>query len=278
MQIVFGLVFVVICVIGGYLFAHGNLAVLYQPAELIIIGGAALGSLFISTPRSTIKQMGKAIAGGIKRKSSAPQYLNLLKVLFDLATLVRKEGILALENHVENTDSSPILSNLSKHKDLLDYMCDSLRLVLIGIEFEELSGMLEVDLETREEEAEEPGTALSTVADALPGLGIVAAVLGIIITMGSIGGDTAEVGKHVAAALVGTFLGVLLSYGFVGPLAHVVKSEMMHGLVLMRIAKIGIIGLSMGANPLMVCESARRAIPETDRPTFKLMEDTVRGK
>jgi len=204
--------------------------------------------------------------------------MDLLRVLFDLATLSRSNGILAMEKHVESSEESDILSSISTRHELIEFLCDSLRLVVLGISPMELTNMLDADLEVREEEAHEPGAALANVADALPGLGIVAAVLGIIITMGSIGGDSAAVGMHVAAALVGTFLGVLLSYGFVGPLANVVKGEGQRGLILMKVARTGVLSLSTGINPMMVCESARRSIPEDDRPGFKEMEETLRGK
>jgi chemotaxis protein MotA len=163
-------------------------------------------------------------------------------------------------------------------KALADFMCDSLRLVLLGIPTEELVVMLDSDIEIREEESHEPHEALSAIADSLPGLGIVAAVLGIIITMGSIGGEASAVGKHVAAALVGTFLGVLLCYGFVGPLARTVKTQLFGEFVLIKVARTGILSLSVGANPIMICEAARRAIPVAERPEFKHMEDTLRGQ
>lgn len=279
MNIIIGLVVVVGCVIGGYLMAHGSLAVLYQPAEFVVIFGAAVGAMIIGTPGHVLKKMAALLGAGFSGKTGGKAvYMELLKVLFELATLSRSNGILAMEKHVESPEESEILGQIHTRHELVEFLCDSLRLVVLGISPYELTGMLDADLEVREEESHEPGTALSTTADALPGLGIVAAVLGIIITMGSIGGDSASVGKHVAAALVGTFLGVLLSYGFVGPLATVVKNESAKELVMMKIARSGILSLATGINPMMVCEAARRSIPEADRPGFKEMEDTLRAK
>jgi chemotaxis protein MotA len=275
MTVIVGFLVVIGCVIGGYLLAHGNLAVLFQPAELIIIGGAAAGSLVISTPVHTMKKIVAALKASVGAKDHNV-HINILHVLYELSSLVRTEGILAMEEHVEKANDSKILQRISNRKDLIEFLCDSLRLVLLGIGTEELSEMLDSDLEVREEVGQEPSAALATVADSLPGLGIVAAVLGIIITMNSIGGDSAMVGKHVAAALVGTFLGVLLAYGFVGPLAHVVKNIGTEELTLMKVARNGVLSLSVGTNPMMVCESARRAMPEFMRPSFKKMEDTLR--
>ena len=279
MNIVAGFVVVIAAVVGGYVLAHGTLAVLFQPAELIIIGGAAAGALVIGTPGHVMKKIGASIKAGVGGKGAGPGgYMDLLKVLFELATLSRSNGILAMEKHVENPDQSDILAKINHKHTLVEFLCDSLRLVVLGISPAELSGMLDSDLEVREEDSQEPADALANTADALPGLGIVAAVLGIIITMNAIGGDSASVGKHVAAALVGTFLGVLLSYGFVGPLARVVRNEGMKDLVLMKVARTGILSLSTGINPMMVCESARRSIPEALRPGFKEMEDTLRNR
>jgi chemotaxis protein MotA len=270
---------VIVCVSGGYFLAHGNFLVLLQPAEFMIIMGAAVGAFIIGTPLPIMKKVARGIATGVTGKGGGHAlYMNLLKVLYEFGSLVRKEGILAMENHVENAANSEILRDINHRVELVDFMRDSLRLVLMGIPTEDLVRMIDTDIEVREEESNEPHEAVAVIADSLPGLGIVAAVLGIIITMNSIGGESATVGKHVAAALVGTFLGVLLSYGFVGPLARVVKNEVHRDLVLMRVARVGILSISLGDNPLIICESARRAIPMAERPEFKLMEDTLRKR
>jgi len=279
MTVLIGILVVFGCVIGGFLVSKGNLLVLLQPAEFMVIGGAAIGALIIGTPMHTIKQIGASIKASFSGKSGGAKiYMELLRVLYSFSSLVRKEGILALEKHIETPEESEVFKSIAYNNNLVAYLCDSLRLVVLGITPEELLEMLDADLETREAESHQPGDALNTTADSLPGLGIVAAVLGIIITMNSIGGEAAMVGKHVAAALVGTFLGVLLCYGLVGPLANVVKYERHIDLMLLKVARSGVISLSLGTNPLMVCEAARRSIPEAYRPEFKVMEDTLRGK
>lgn len=277
MTIFVGIGIVIACVIGGYMMAHGVMGVLFQPAEFVIIVGAAVGGLVIGTPTRTLKVIGASLKNAIKSTSHAQTFLDVLKVIFDLASLVRAEGLLAMEKHVENPTKSEILGRLAHHEDLMNFLVDSLRLVLLGTPIEDMMEMLEAEFEIREHEAEEPGAVVATVADALPGLGIVAAVLGIIITMNSIGGDSASVGKHVAAALVGTFLGVLLAYGFVSPLASAIKHERHHALQLLRVAKAGVVGIARGGNPLMTCESARHDIPTHDRPSFNAMEEFLKG-
>jgi chemotaxis protein MotA len=276
--ILIGLIIVIVSVVGGFLLAKGQLLVLFQPAEFVVICGAAAGAFVIGTPIPIIKKIFRAIGAGVRGKKDHGIHMDLLRVLYELAMLVRKEGILAIEQHVENPQDSQIMKRVLQRKGLADFMCDSLRLVLLGIPTEELVVMLDSDVETRDDESHEPHDALAAIADSLPGLGIVAAVLGIIITMGSIGGDSAAVGKHVAAALVGTFLGVLLCYGFLAPLARVVKTELHGDLVLIKVARTGILSLSVGANPIMICESARRSIPVFERPEFKEMEDTLRAQ
>jgi len=189
--------------------------------------------------------------------------------------------LLSIEQDVNAPESSAVFKKYPKflaNHEAVDFYCDALRQLVNGIDAGAIDLSIETDMETHEKEIKQIPQVFSRIADALPGLGIVAAVLGIIITMGSIGGDTAEVGKHVAAALVGTFLGVLLCYGLVGPLARVVKFEMHHEITLLKVAKIGIVGLSLGSSPMIVCEAARRAIPENDRPEFKEMEDMLRQK
>lgn len=279
MTIIVGALIVLGFVIGGYMMAHGHLLVLFQPAEFLIIGGAAGGAFIISTPIHTIKAIISSLMASITGKGVKRElFMDLLRVLHEFSSLARKAGILSIEKHTEDPANSAIFKKLNGHKLLVGYLCDSLRLVVTGISQSELTDMLDSDMEVREAENHEPGDALATTADSLPGLGIVAAVLGIIITMNSIGGDSAAVGKHVASALVGTFLGVLLCYGFVGPLANVVKGDMHKQLVLLKVARNGVLSLSEGAHPLMVCELARRSIPETLRPSFKEMEEALRAK
>lgn len=279
MAVIIGMIVVMGSVIGGYLIGHGNLAVLFQPGEFLTIGGAALGSLIISTSLHTIKEIIGALKNRLTGKGHGQKFImDVIWVLNQLSSQARREGLLVFEQHAEDPEKSFILQKIIKQHELVGFICDALRLISIGLSTEELTEILNADIETREAENAEPAEAVTTVADALPGLGIVAAVLGIIVTMNSIGGDTATVGKHVASALVGTFLGVLLAYGFVGPIAHVVKQEKAWEIILLKVVRNGMISVSSGLNPFVVCESARRSIPESLRPSFKEMETSLNAK
>ncbi len=221
---IIGIVVVFGCIVAGYLMEHGNMKVLVQPAELIIIGGAALGTVLISNPLHTLKQMFGGIIGVFgSSKFGSVRYVDTLKMMYELLQKARKEGLVALETDIEEPDKSPLISkykDFAKDHHALNFVCDTLRMAVSGgVEVFDLDQMLEADMEVHHHEANEPVAGLSTMADSLPGLGIVAAVLGVVITMGAIGGPPEEIGHKVAAALVGTFLGILLCYGLVGPLA-----------------------------------------------------------
>ncbi len=221
---IIGILVVIGAIMGGYLMEHGNMRVLMQPAELIIIGGAAAGTLLIANPLPVIMRILKGLAGAFgSDKYNKAFYLTTLKMLNDLFARGRKGGLVSLETDVEEPEKSEVFK---KYPDILNnhhalyFICDTLRMAMTGnVSHFELDQMIEIDLEVHHKEVNQPVTALITVADALPGLGIVAAVLGVVITMGALGGPPEEIGHKVAAALVGTFLGILLCYGFFSPLA-----------------------------------------------------------
>jgi chemotaxis protein MotA len=279
---IIGIIVVFGCIVAGYLMEHGNLRVLIQPAELIIIGGAALGTLLISNPLHTIKK----IAGGIGAvfggsKFSKQTYIDALKTMYDLLNRARKDGLMALESDVEEPEKSAVLSKnptFVKNHHLRDFVCDSLRMAITGFDAFDLDQMLDLDMEVHHNEATQPTAALSTVADALPGLGIVAAVLGVVITMGALGGPPEEIGQKVAAALVGTFLGVLLCYGFVGPIAANMTKAAEEEHAFLYVMRVLIISFLKGTAPIMAVEVARRAVPGHVRPTFKELEQACRAK
>ena len=215
---IIGILVVFGAIVGGYLMEHGNLRVLLQPAELLIIGGAAIGTVLVANPLHILKK----IAGGIPgvftgSKFGKQRYLESLKMMYDLLNKARKEGLVALETDIEEPDKSPIFSktaSFAKDHHVRDFVCDTLRMAVTGgIEPFDMDQMMETDMEVHHHSASQPVVALSTMADSLPGLGIVAAVLGVVITMGALGGPPEEIGHKVAAALVGTFLGILLCYG-----------------------------------------------------------------
>jgi chemotaxis protein MotA len=277
-----GLVVVLAAVIGGYLLAHGNLLVLFQPAEFVIIGGAALGGMVAANPLPVTLGIFKGLVSLLKGSPyTKAVYLETLKMLSDLFNHARKNGLARLEQDIEEPAKSPVFSkypSLLKNHHALHFVCDTVRLVVTGgVQTHDLDQLMELDVEVHHHESTQPPTSLATMADSLPGLGIVAAVLGIIITMGAMGGPPEQIGHKVAAALVGTFFGVLLCYGFVGPLAaHMSKladaeSQYYH------VLRVGLAAFAKGLPPLLAVEFARRTIPTHLRPTFREMEAAFRG-
>ncbi|MGA2561595.1 MAG: flagellar motor stator protein MotA [Terracidiphilus sp.] len=279
---IIGIVVVFGAVIGGFLMEHGKMAVLVQPAELIILLGASIGTLLVANPIHVIKGV---IAGllGILRGSpfDKTRYLNTLKMMYQFLNKVRKEGLLSVEMDVEKPKESSIFKNypefLGDHHAMY-FVCDTLRTAITGgVEPFDMDQMMELDMEVHHNEATQPISALTTVADALPGLGIVAAVLGVVITMGALGGPPEAIGEHVAAALVGTFLGILLCYGVTGPLtANMAKTADAHNEYL-HVLRVLLLAFLKGAAPMIAIELGRRAIPAHVRPTFDEMEKTCKG-
>jgi chemotaxis protein MotA len=278
---IIGIVVVFGCVIAGYLMEHGPLKVLMQPAELVIIGGAALGTVLIANPLHILKQIVGGIGGVFTgSKFTKQRYLDSLKMAYELLNKARREGLMTLENDVEAPDKSPILSKYPffvKDHHTCDYFCDTLRMAISGVEAFDLDQLLDLDLEVHHNSASVPIAALSTMADSLPGLGIVAAVLGVVITMGALGGPPEEIGHKVAAALVGTFLGILLCYGLVGPIAASMSKIAEEEGAYLHVLRVVMISFLKGAAPIMAVEFARRAIPGHVRPSFKEVEAMCRG-
>jgi chemotaxis protein MotA len=278
-----GIVIVLGAVIGGFLMEKGNILVLLQPAELLIIAGAALGTLLVANPIHIIKGIAAGLLGVLKgSKLGKDRYLSTLKMMYQFLNKVRKEGLLSVENDVERPEASAIFKNypefLSDHASR-DFVCDTLRMAITGgVEPFDMDQMMELDMEVHHHDATQPISALSTTADALPGLGIVAAVLGVVITMGALGGPQEEIGHKVAAALVGTFLGILLCYGVVGPLAaNMTKSAEDHNGYL-HVLRVLLVAFLKGAAPIIAVEMARRAIPAHLRPSFDEMEKSCKGQ
>ncbi len=283
MFIIIGAVIVLVGVVVGFMMAGGNLVTLIQISEFITIGGAAIGSLLIANPVSSIKR----IIASLTMAISPPHYhkhdyLELLKSFNDLFLVAQRDGLLAIEKHIESPGESEILKQCKRfinNEFQKNFFCDTMKVLLTGgIPPHELEAIIDTEIETYELEVKPIGHAINRVGDALPGLGIVAAVLGIIVTMGSINDGPEVVGHHVAAALVGTFLGVLMSYGFIGPLAanieHVYEGEVR----VLQTIKACIVAYAKGNPPIIAVEIARRTIFSEDRPTFKELENYVRGK
>jgi chemotaxis protein MotA len=278
---IIGIVVVFGCVICGYLMEHGNLKVLIQPAELVTILGAAIGTVLIANPIHILKQIGAgfgAVFGGSQYNKQA--YIDSLKMMYDLLNKARKEGLMALEADVEEPDKSALLAKgpkVFKNHHVRDFVCDSLRMAITGVDAFDLDQMLDLDMEVHHHGATLPPAALNSMADSLPGLGIVAAVLGIVITMGALGGPPEEIGKKVAAALVGTFLGILLCYGLVGPIAANMAKIADEEHAYLYVLRVLLVSFLKGSAPIMAVEVARRAVPGHVRPSFKEVEAACRS-
>lgn len=280
---IIGILVVFGAVIGGYLMEHGNLKVLIQPAELVIIGGAAIGTVLIGNPPHILGKIVKGIAavfGGSKYTTA--RYLETLKMMYELFSRARKDGLAAVEADVENPEQSKVLSaypNIIKDHHVRDFICDTVRTAASGgVDPFDLDTMMETDMDVHHHGMEAPVGALNTMADSLPGLGIVAAVLGVVITMGALGGPPEEIGHKVAAALVGTFLGILLCYGLLGPIAGNMAKAAADEHAYYQVLRVCINAFVKGVSPVLAVELGRRAIPGHVRPGFKDAEAAVRGK
>src|SRR5277367_2828410 len=279
---IIGIVVVFGAVLAGYLMEHGNVKVLMQPAELVIIGGAAIGTVLTANPLHILKNMVGGLGSAFKgSKYNKAKYLETLKMMFELFTRARRDGLMALESDSDNPEQSTIFSKYPKFlKDhhALAFVCDSVRMASSGgIEPFDADQMMENDMDVHHHEATTPIAALSTMADSLPGLGIVAAVLGVVITMGALGGPPEEIGHKVAAALVGTFLGILLCYGLVAPLAANMAKAVDDEGAYLQVLRVFIFSFLKGTAPIMAVEVARRAIPGHVRPSFQEVEKACRG-
>lgn len=269
-------------VLGGYLMHGGSVLVLNQPSEFLIIGGAAIGSLIISTPVRVLRGMVSQLKGFMTPPRKKPAYLDLLAMLYGIFKQIQQGGVMSLEPHVEDPAKSPILSKyprfLANHH-ACDFLTDSLKVMIVGgIASQDLEALMDEDLHVHHEEAAKPASTLMRTADALPGLGIVAAVLGVVITMGSIDGPPAEIGHNVAAALVGTFLGIFLGYGFLQPIAVNMEHMAADDGRYTQCLKAGLLATYKGLPPAIAIEFARRVLPAEFRPSFDETERACKGQ
>jgi chemotaxis protein MotA len=277
MLVIIGFIVVLVSVLGGYMLSHGSIGALWQPYELLIIFGAAVGAFVSANSLDIVKGAGRDAVGLFKGPRYRKQdYIDLLSLLYDIFTKMRKEGQLGMESHIEDPASSSLFSaypRLIAEHHLIDFITDCLRLIVGGsMDPHELEQLLDVELETHHHEALAPALAVQKMADALPGFGIVAAVLGIVITMKSIDGDAAVIGEHIAGALVGTFLGILLSYGFVGPLSAAMEARVSTDGRAFECVKVGLLANLRGYNPMVSVEFARKSLQTTTRPSFTDLE------
>jgi chemotaxis protein MotA len=271
------------CVLGGFAVHGGHLGALWQPAELVIIGGAAVGALIIANPMSVTKKVlggfGAMIKGSAYKKD---HYLALFGVMYDLLSIARKEGMMGLERVIEEPEKQDLFKKrplILKDHHAVEFIQDYVRLIISGdMDQFQLEALMDLEIETHHHAGEEPAQAMNKVSDSMPGFGIVAAVLGIVNTMGSLGGPPEEIGHKVAAALVGTFLGILLAYGFLGPVATGMERIAREETQFFTTMKTCIMGLLHGHPPQVAIEFGRKATPANLRPSFKDLEVQLRGK
>jgi|SRR5579871_1097680 len=277
-----GLLLVFGAVLGGFLLEKGNLYLLMQPAEVFIIVGAAAGIILVANPKTVIVKMLHGVTATFRRPlPSRETYVAHLLMLYELFVYSQRSGgIVGLESDVENPSESRMFSRyrgLFRDSGLLEFICDSLRMLIIGATTpQELDLLMDLDIDVQRRGRQEPVNALSSVADSLPGLGIVAAVLGVVITMEAINGSPESVGQKVAAALVGTFLGILLCYGVVSPLAARLENMSEAHTQFFQVLRIAIVSYARGSAPILAIEYARRSIPVEVRPSFQEMEISIK--
>ena len=277
MIVIAGALIVLCSVIGGFWMAGGNALNLLHVSEFVIIGGAGGGALILMSPRSVLVDLAKRLLATLKGASHTREaYNELFKALYELFMLGRRGGMVALEEHVMNPETSNIFAKyptFQKEKKAMEFLCNGLRPIIDGkIKPDHLKMLLEIELEAMEEERDRPVSVLPKSADAMPGFGIVAAVLGIVITMASISGPVEQIGEHVAAALVGTFLGILLAYGFIAPLATNLEFASAAKLDYTRCIAACVIGFAGGMAPVTAVELGRRGLNSEFRPSADEME------
>ena len=280
MALIIGILVVIGCTLGGYVAMGGKLAVLWQPFELVIIGGAAAGAYVIGNPGPVLKgTMGafkKSMSGSRYNKQS---YLELLSVLYQILRIAKTKGPLALEQHIENPTESALFGefpSFAKDETAMNFLCDYLRMITLGVEDpHEVESLMDEEIETHHHEHSAVASAIQTMADGMPALGIVAAVLGVIKTMGSITEPPEVLGKLIGGALVGTFLGVWMSYGFIAPIANKAKASYDAELKYLQCIKAALLAHMHDSAPAVSVEFARKTLLSTERPTFYEVEQTV---
>ena len=276
-----GIVVVLFSVFGGYVLAGGHLHVVWQPFEILIIFGAAFGGFVVGNPMSTVKMaFKKAIHALLGKAPAKKDYVELLQLMFQLFQIFRKDGPQAVEKHIEEPNSSEIFKAYPaflKNHHAVDFLCDTMKITLSAdLSQYDVDDLLDQDIKVMHEEEHCAQHAVQNVADGLPGLGIVAAVLGIVHTMGYLDQGAATIGEHVGAALIGTFLGVFACYGFIAPIALKMKNDIDSEGRYLSVMKAALVSLQRGAPPLVCVEFARRSIYPNDRPTFEEMDNATK--
>lgn len=282
MFVIVGLLIVFGSIIVGFTMAGGQIGVLIQISEFIVIGGAALGAILMANPPSMVGQMIKSVMGLLKGNPyNKNAYNELLKMLYELFLTARREGVVALEHHAEKPHESDLFKrypSFAGNHHAVEFLADTLKVIITGtVQPFDLAEMMDVDLETHHDAAHKVPKVIANTGDAMPGFGIVAAVLGVVITMGAIGGKPEEIGHHVAAALVGTFLGILLAYGVFAPISAALEGQLASEAQYMNCIRAALLSFARGDAPMTAVEFARRNIAPDVRLSFADLEKAVKG-
>jgi chemotaxis protein MotA len=281
MFVIIGIVVVIGCVLGGFLEEGGNPSTLIIPAELLIIFGAAIGAFIISSPKHVITATLSAIGGLLKAKDLTKEsYLEILGLLYQLFSKMRREGMIGIENDIEHPDKSEIFKKygtIMSNKGVVDFICDNLKVVITGaVQAPDLETLMDMEIDVRKHHNLIPSHSVGKIADGLPGLGIVAAVLGVVLTMGKISEPPEVLGHSIGAALVGTFLGVLMCYGFVGPIGTNLEHQAEDEAITYQVIKTAFVSYVGGSPPQLAVEFGRRAIPGHEKPSFAELEASLK--
>ena len=283
MLVIVGYVVVLASIFGGFAMAGGHMAALFQPIELLMIFGAASGAFLVGNNNKAVKATLKALPTCFKGSAyTKALYMDLLALLYDILTKVRKEGLMSIEADVENPDSSPLFSkypNIASDHHVVEFMTDYLRLMVSGnMDALQIENLMDNELETHHHEGSVPVHCIAKLGDGMPAFGIVAAVMGVVHTMESVGAPPAELGILIAHALVGTFLGILLAYGFVGPLSGLLEQKLDESSKMLQCVKITLLASLNGYAPSLAVEFGRKVLYSTERPGFTELEDHVKRK
>jgi chemotaxis protein MotA len=280
--VIVGYIVVLGCVFGGFALAGGHMASLWQPIELLMIGGGAAGAFFVGNSGKAIKATLKAFPTLFKgSKYTRAMYMELMALMYELLTKIRKEGLMSVEGDIEKPEESPLFSKypsiLADHH-VIEFMTDYLRIMVSGnMNAMEIENLMDNEIETHHHEGEVPAHCIAKLGDGLPAFGIVAAVMGVVHTMESVGIPPAELGILIAKALVGTFLGILLAYGFVGPLASLLEQKLNEGTKMLQTIKVTLLASLNGYAPALAVEFGRKVLYSTERPSFSELEEHVKG-
>ena len=283
MLVILGYIAVVLSVFGGFVLAGGHLHSLWQPVEVLMIAGAGFGAFLVGNSGPSLKATFKALPKVLKgAKYTKDSYMELMALLYELLGKIRKEGLMSIEGDVETPEESPLFAKYPKvlhDHHVIEFLTDYLRIMVSGnLNAMELENLMEVEIETHHHEEMVPSHVIAKLGDALPAFGIVAAVMGVVHTMGSVGIPPAELGKLIGAALVGTFLGILLAYGFIGPLAVALEHMATEDIRTMACIKTAILAMVNGIPPQLAVEFGRKVIGSHERPSFKELDDHLRGR